>query len=78
MALVSLYRLPSCDIDDFSETLDKIRNWLSIIWKKNSKLPELTITGDFNFPAMKTWNHLEISDFFIKSMIGKVKTRQLG
>ena len=66
MALVSLYRPPSCVTEDFEKALDKIKNWISDIETKNSKLPTLTITGDFNFPQMKTWSHLEISDFLDK------------
>ena len=60
-ALVCIYRPPDCPAKSFVEALDNISDWIGKIEEKLEKAPTIIISGDLNFPTMKTWNDEDIS-----------------
>ena len=80
LAVINIYRPPSCRTEDFQITIHKINTWLSDIENKYKTTPTIILTGDMNFPLMKSWDHSEITNFFRKyiresndSHIGTIK-----
>ena len=62
-AIVTLYRPPNCEINDFSQALDSIKSWISSLETEYSTTPTIVLNGDFNFPKMKVWDSAEIVRF---------------
>jgi hypothetical protein len=56
LALVTVYRPPSCPTDKFIEIIDQVRNWLEAFEKDGQLFPSVIMTGDFNFPFMNCWD----------------------
>ena len=54
-ALVSIYRPPNCPSAKFTEALAKIEEWIAQVENTLGKSPTLLVSGDLNFPSMKSW-----------------------
>ena len=61
--IVTIYRPPNCELDDFAKVINKSSEWISSIECKYKKTPTVIINGDFNFPKMKSWSSTEILSF---------------
>ena len=48
--------LQNCPTLKFEEAMETVRNWFESIVIIGKPVPSLIVNGDFNFPAMKTWN----------------------
>jgi hypothetical protein len=68
LALITIYRPPSCPSDKFYEVIDNVRTWLEAFEKDGQLLPSIIITGDFNFPSMNFWDQSDISG--LRSRVG--------
>ena len=56
LALVTVYRPPSCPTDKFIDVIDHVRNWLEAFENDGQLFPSVILTGDFNFPFMNCWD----------------------
>ena len=77
-AIVNIYRPPDCPTSLFVEGLNKIIDWISNLEAKLDKSPTIVISGDFNFPDMKTWTLEDIHKAASNVTARSVTNAQVG
>ena len=61
--IVTIYRPPNCELDDFIKVINKTSEWISSIESRYKKFSTVIINGNFHFPKMKSWSSTEILSF---------------
>ena len=62
LALVTIYRPPSCTSNSFRKCLDEVDDWLRKMTSKKNET-KIIINGDFNLGFLESWDEDKINDF---------------
>lgn len=66
MGIITIYRPPNCNNDEFLSCLNNVEDWMNVMKTKKENI-RFVMNDDFNMSFLKSWDYAVITDFLLKS-----------